>query len=242
MQVFTSSMGQLPQLYTFFEPEITGEKVKRTEGHTVSAFNYDAIKILDKYDIFKALRDKRLHDVKKISQDEFRTRYAPQINEVYDYIIDMYRAVDLPHFKTLLQYYSIEKNCAFELCYLIAKVLSPIKLKVSERNEEFKVLSNIFVFNNGNHDIQNSIVWGMNQIIEKYDYENVKAEHICKNNFIINEIINEIAHSLCGVEIVIDEQIDAFSKNLIFEESHINTKDWDSIKIKYFRDLYNPTS
>ncbi len=222
----------------------------KLSGHKLSIVDWNELKNNDESLFLNALAKHKLHDIKKISLENFKTLYFPELKDkdskIYKNIFDVAINTDIDCFAVCANLYALERNCCIEKFYQIAKAISTVKKKadrVAEKDDFLAIYDTLTELNFSDY-----FVVGYDTILSIYSFPDITATDIAHIIFICNDIIrrtifmffDKIYSEFPDVKISIDSDFINFSKDFIGDGQHIASKNIDEINIKDFRDLFSP--
>lgn len=249
------------------------------EGHKISLLDYLYLKRLKNHAnieyLMDYLRNGRVSQSKKVSDEKFKKCFAVGIGELYGEISNTdyskYGCKNSNYFYKSVEYYQFEKYCNIELCYMAAYAATQKKLK---KVDELRCLRKYTLWAVGEYvcHIQNTAIWFGKNILPEYLKENININQmeniflsvnfqifVCKYRLMkqyFAEALKDVPLPLCGKYIqeqssknknflgiislsdLMCEETEEFFCNYFGKGQHINHKNYDAIKLKYFRDLY----
>lgn len=248
-KAFGSDFEQITEPFIKYGKEKKGEPVKRRQGQELTQIQYEEVGNIRIYKIFEALSKNRLHSVKKISYNTFKTKYFYEIEgkkgALYkDIIFSGYESS--PNFFKCMHFFEIECNCSIEKNYLIAKAVKGISKKEDREKEMTTLLkSNFFADVLGNKVIDHMVL-GCKEILELYSKGIFKAEDIVTLFCVCNEVMNlsvcetldELHRNIPELKFYVSQQAEDFFEEYLAHGQHINEKNLEEINVMDFRKLF----
>lgn len=200
-KTFRKDMDYLAKNYYHIENIGLYKEIKdKYTSHKLTKLDYLFLeRILDNGDVeflFDSLREGRLTNNKKISNETFNKTIIPAITKLYEIIAQTEycdRKVCKQAMLRSIDYYQFEKNCSIELSYMSAYALSKVKKSLDEKQRDREIFHRLrwteLVIDNRTHYIQNRAILLTKQVFNEYINGNMDAYTVRDVYAMLNGII-----------------------------------------------------
>lgn len=209
---------------------------EKLKGHKIFEYQKFQLTALQKYELFNIIQKGIISSSKKINDSDL-IDMLQDYEKIYEEIDKSFNS----YFEKCVQYYQLELMCRIELKYMISKTLKNSKRKLKQKKQDIEYFSSLVSVSYGNYQTyQNKFIISYKDFLELYTDKDIdKFYKIPEIIFNLSCMRYYIKNMISNLSLDYDySKEEEFFKDFLGKGQHIQSKDWQSIKLKDFRDLF----